>query len=141
MKVIAYSIKPFEKGYLARANVKKHEITLISNHLSAETSFYAEGKEAVIVYQCDGLSEKLIKTLAGYGVKIIVLRSQAVSAENISTAARYGIYLCNVSSSLPFNILTEKFTPDLGFILDESIKRLAVQTIAKLDMWQKEKQS
>ncbi len=49
MKVVAYSIKSFEKEFLAKANQKKHDITLISNPLSPETTRYAEGKDAVVV--------------------------------------------------------------------------------------------
>jgi len=41
MKVAAYSIKPFEKELLSKANQKKHDITLISNQLSIETTILA----------------------------------------------------------------------------------------------------
>ena len=44
MKAVAYSIKPFEKEFLAKANQKKHDITLISNPLGIETVIYAKGK-------------------------------------------------------------------------------------------------
>ena len=57
MRVVAYSIKSFEKEPLAIANHKKHDITLISNSLSPKTASYAEGKEAVIVFNEDELSE------------------------------------------------------------------------------------
>ncbi|MDA9555452.1 NAD(P)-binding domain-containing protein [Pelobium sp.] len=75
MKVVVYSVQPFEKEYLAKANSKKHDITLISNPLSDETTIYAEGKDAVIVYLTDDVSESVIQKLANYGVKYISTRS------------------------------------------------------------------
>jgi D-lactate dehydrogenase len=50
MKVIAYSVKTFEKEVLAKANDKKHDITLISNALTIQTADYAKGKKAVLVF-------------------------------------------------------------------------------------------
>jgi hypothetical protein len=49
MKVVAYSVREFEKEFVARANHKQHDITLISNTLNLETALYAQGKEAVVV--------------------------------------------------------------------------------------------
>jgi D-lactate dehydrogenase len=56
MKVVAYSVELFEKEFLAKANQKKHDITLISNPLSPETALYAEGKDAVVVFTNDDVS-------------------------------------------------------------------------------------
>ena len=75
MKVVAYSIKEFEKEFLARANKKQHDITLISNPLSLDTVMYAEGKEAVIVFTNDDVSEVVINKLADLGIKYIATRS------------------------------------------------------------------
>ena len=57
MKVVAFSVKEFEKEFVARANQKQHDITLISNSLSLDTAIYAQGKEAVLVSIYDDLSE------------------------------------------------------------------------------------
>jgi D-lactate dehydrogenase len=46
MKAVAYSVKAFEKEFLAKANQKKHDITLISNVLSMDTITYAREKDA-----------------------------------------------------------------------------------------------
>ena len=55
MKAVVYSIKSFEKEYLAKANQKKHDITLIANPLSVDTVSFARGKDAVIVFKNDDL--------------------------------------------------------------------------------------
>lgn len=96
MKVVAYSVKEFEKEFVARANQKQHDITLISNPLSLETAIYAQGKEAVVVSIYDDLSEPVIDKLAGLGIKYITTRS--VSSDHIDkeAAGSRNIKLANV---------------------------------------------
>jgi D-lactate dehydrogenase len=101
MKAVAYSIKPFEKEFLAKANQKKHDITLISNSLSLDTAVYAEGKEAVIVFTNDDVSALVIKKLAVLGIKYIVTRSVGTDHIDKEAAGRYGIKLSNVPSYSP----------------------------------------
>lgn len=96
MKVVAYSVKEFEKEFVARANQKQHDITLISNPLSLETAIYAQGKEAVVVSIYDDLSEPVIDKLANLGIKYITTRS--VSSDHIdkNAAGKRNIKLANV---------------------------------------------
>jgi D-lactate dehydrogenase len=101
MKVVAYSVKPFEKEYLAKANQKKHDITLISNALSLETSIYAEGKEAVIVFTSDDVSAPVIKRLADMGIKYITTRSAGTDHIDTHEASKFNIKLSNVPSYSP----------------------------------------
>jgi len=96
MKVVAYSIKPFEKEYLAIANQKRHDITLISNALSLDTASYAAGKEAVIVVTNDDVSAKVIDKLAVLGIKYIITRSTGTDQIDKAAAARHGIKWSNV---------------------------------------------
>ncbi|MFD0764362.1 2-hydroxyacid dehydrogenase [Mucilaginibacter lutimaris] len=96
MKVVAYSIKPFEKEFLSKANQKKHEITLISNPLSLETAIYAEGKDAVVVFTNDDVSEKVIDKLAGLGIKYIATRSAGTDHIDRVAAGQHGIKVANV---------------------------------------------
>jgi D-lactate dehydrogenase len=101
MKAVAYSIKPFEKEFLAKANQKKHDITLISNALGPNTVVYAEGKEAVIVFTNDDVSAFVIEKLAALGVKYIVTRSVGTDHIDKKAAAKYHIKLANVPSYSP----------------------------------------
>ena len=101
MKVVAYSIKSFEKEYLAIANQKRHDITLISNALSLETASYAAGKEAVIVVTNDDVSAKVIDKLALLGVKYIITRSTGTDQIDKAAATRHGIKWLNVPSYSP----------------------------------------
>jgi D-lactate dehydrogenase len=101
MKVVAYSIKSFEKEFLARANQKKHDITLISNSLSIETAAFAEGKDAVVIFTNDDVSAEVIDKLASLGVKYIATRSVGTDHIDKHAALRRGIKIANVPSYSP----------------------------------------
>jgi len=129
MKVVAYSIKSFEKEFLAKANQKKHDITLISNSLSLETANYAEGKDAVIVFTTDDLSEQVINKLADLGIKYIATRSAETYQIDKTAAISKGIKLAHV-------LIT---TPPGFFSDEETLQQIADQTIRNLDKWQQDK--
>ena len=121
MKAVAFSIKPFEKEFLAKANQKKHDITLISNALGPDTAVYAEGKEAVIVFTNDDVSALVIEKLAGLGVKYIVTRSVGTDHIDKGAAAKYGIKLSNVPSYSPQAIAEHAVA--LAFVLNRQISK------------------
>ena len=126
MKAIAYSIKPFEKEFLAIANHKKHEITLIANPLGLETASFADGKNVVIVFSDDDVSAPVIEKLASLGVKYIVTRSLKTDHIDKPAAARFGIKLANI----PIH-------PEIQTALThETLQQIADQTIRSLDLWQ-----
>lgn len=125
MRVVAYSIKSFEKEPLAIANHKKHDITLISNSLSPETVSYAEGKEAVIVFTQDEISELVINKLADLGVKYIATRSTSTLHINQEAAANRNIKIANVTA-VSLMAVSEEEMP----------LALAKETILNLDKWQ-----
>ncbi|RWY53767.1 2-hydroxyacid dehydrogenase [Mucilaginibacter gilvus] len=101
MKAVAYSIRPFEKEYLAIANQKKHDITLISNPLNSETTNYAEGKNAIIVFTNDDVNADVIEKLAGLGIKYIITRSTGTDHIDKEAADKYNIKVSNVPSYSP----------------------------------------
>nr|WP_068892306.1 lactate dehydrogenase [Pedobacter panaciterrae] len=125
MRVVAYSIKSTEKEPLAIANHKKHEITLISNSLSEETVFYAEGKEAVVVFTDDDVSANVINKLADFGIKYIATRSIDSSHIDQQEAYNQNIKIASVPSSALSNV-NENDLP----------MALATETIHNLDKWE-----
>lgn len=118
MKAIAYSIKPQEKEYLALANGKKHDLTLISNELNERTVSYALGKEAVIVSPYDILDHKMLWELKHAGVMKIITRSKTTTHIDLNEATRMDFKVANV--------------PDE----DQSIENIAKQTIRNLNAWE-----
>ena len=101
MKVVAYSIKPFEKEFLAKANQKKHDITLISNPLSINTTAFAEGKDAVVVFTNDDVSAPVVNKLADIGIKFIAARCTGTDNIDKEAAAKRGIKIANVPAYSP----------------------------------------
>ncbi len=110
MKAIAYSIKPFEKELLVKANHKKHDITLLSNPLNADTVHFAEGKEAVIVFANDDVSASVVRELHDLGVKYIVERATGTDNIDIPEAKRLGMRVANVSAYSPESVAEHAMT-------------------------------
>jgi D-lactate dehydrogenase len=84
MKVIAYDIQSCERGYLATANQKKHDITLIGSKLTKETLFYATGKEAIIIQDFVEISAELITTLALMDINHVIVRETCNNKTELS---------------------------------------------------------
>jgi len=125
MKAVAFSVKPVEKEYLAKANQKKHDITLISNPLGVDTAIYAEGKNAVIVTQDDDLSAPVAEQLAALGIQFIVTRSAGTGHIDKAALADHDIKIANIPDCPPCGPLLTK----------EALQEIADQTIKSLDLW------
>jgi len=138
MKVVAYSIKPFEKESLAKANRKKHDITLISNALTVQTADYAKGKDAVLVSASDDVSATVINKLASLGVKYMASRSSGMDHIDQAAAASRGIQLADLGSGSPQPDENLTTTPLHAFLTTEALQQLAEQTVKNLDLWQAE---
>ncbi len=96
MKAIAYNIKPQEKERLILANHKKHDITIITNSLTLDTLDFANGKEALIVFNNDILSADLIKGLQSIGIKYLATASFGIDHIDLKAVAEAGLKLANV---------------------------------------------
>jgi lactate dehydrogenase-like 2-hydroxyacid dehydrogenase len=120
MKVVAYSVKPYEKESLAKANQKKHDITLIFNSLSLETAMFAAGKQAVIISAGDDVGSEVMDKLAAMGVKYITTRSTENEHIDRDAAARHHIKLANATEY-------------------SKLQDIAIQTIKNLDLWELDK--
>jgi len=121
MKVVVYSVKPFENEFLAKANKKKHDITLISNSLNRDTVMYAAGKNTVIITDGDSITAAVIETLAGLGIKYLVTRSIETTHIDKEAVFSFGLKLAN----LPF------YSP-----LAKNMQANADQVIKNLDLWE-----
>lgn len=96
MKAIFYSTKEIEKKLLVKANKKRHEITFISKTLDSETTHYAYGNDAVIVFTNDNVAAPVVKKLAALGVKYIATRSVGTDHIDKEAAERNGIKVANI---------------------------------------------
>lgn len=96
MKAIAYNIKPDEKEWLVLANYKKHDITIIANSLTADTLAFANGKEALLVFNNDALTSEMIAELKLLGLKYIATSSFETDHVDLQAAGIAGIKIANV---------------------------------------------
>ncbi len=127
MRAVAYSIRSFEKEPLAKANRKKHEITLISNPLGLETAQYASGKEVVIISVDDFLSEAIIDKLATLGVKYIAVRGESTANIDKAAAGRNNLEIATIKYPAS--------NPATGPEFIRHHYEIASNTIDNLDSW------
>jgi hypothetical protein len=145
MKVVVYSVRPFEKEFLARANQRKHDITLISNALTSDTAIYAKGKDAVVIFTSDEVSAWVINQLADLGIRYVATRSTATDHIDKEAAAGRGIKLANVplySPQVKGKLWTEaevNHQTGMDDRLTDMMQQMANQTIKNLDQWQQNK--
>lgn len=117
MKAIAYSIKPQEKEFLAVANGKRHDLTLISNELNAQTVSFALGKDVVIISDYDILDRQMLWELKAISVTKIITRSKTTTHIDLKEATRMGFNIANVPEE------------------DQTLESIAKQTIRNLNAW------
>jgi D-lactate dehydrogenase len=110
MKVVVYSVKSYEKEFIAKANQKKHDITLIANSLDVDTANFAQGKDAVIVFTNDDVSANVIAKLKSYGIKYIATRSTGIDHIDRVAASAAGLKIANVPNYSPQSIAEHAFT-------------------------------
>lgn len=101
MKVIAYSVREFEKKYLVKANDKKHDITFIASSLNADTAKYAKGKNAVLVFVNDEVTETVLKQLENLGVNLVITRSAGTDHIDKNAAKKCGIQIFSAPTYSP----------------------------------------
>lgn len=101
MKAIFYSTKEIEKKLLLKANKEKHEITFISKSLDSDTTNYAIGNDAVIVFTNDNLAAPVVNKLAALGIKYITTRSVGTDHIDKEAAERHGIKVSNIPAYSP----------------------------------------
>jgi phosphoglycerate dehydrogenase-like enzyme len=121
MKAVVYNVKPFENEFLAKANKKKHDITLISNSLNPDTVMYAAGKNTVIVTEADYITAAIIEKLANLGIKYLVTRSVNTDHIDKKAALGFGVKLSNIPLYSP---------------LPKNAQSNADQVIRNLDLWE-----
>ncbi|MBC7655205.1 MAG: lactate dehydrogenase [Oligoflexus sp.] len=127
MKAVVYSTQSFEKEFLAKANKKNHDITLISNALGIDTVNFAEGKDAVIVFINDDVSSPVIKKLKEFGIKYIATRSSDTTNIDIKAASAAGMKVANVPQHFSNQYEAEAY------------QKTAEQIIKNLNNWQANK--
>ena len=96
MKAIAYNIGAQEKEWLILANHKKHDITIIANSLTLDTLPFANGKEALIIFNEDLLNAPIISGLKALGIKYLATSSFEYTHIDLQAAKHAGLKIANI---------------------------------------------
>ncbi|MEJ5995049.1 lactate dehydrogenase [Pedobacter sp. Du54] len=96
MKAIAYNIGAKEKELLILANHKKHDITIIANSLTLDTLAFANGKEALIIFNEDVLDASIILGLKELGIKYLATSSFEYKHIDLLAAKKTGLKIANI---------------------------------------------
>ena len=101
MKAIFYSTKSVEKSLMLHANNQRHDLVFTTRTLSTETTSFAEGADAVVVFTNDNVTAPVIHKLAALGIRYIATRSVGIDHIDRVTAEKYGIKIANIPAYSP----------------------------------------
>lgn len=104
MKVIAYSTKGYDKPYLERAAVGKHEFIFTERRLTLETVSPTEGFKAIALFTSDDASREVLQGLSKNGINHIALRSAGYDHVDLTISRELGIHVANVPEYSPYSI-------------------------------------
>lgn len=107
MRLSVFSTKPYDKKYLDAVYTARNskasgiEITYHDFSLTETTAALIENTDAVCVFVNDAVTDKAIATLAGKGIKAILLRCAGFNNVDLKAAEKHGIMVANVPSYSP----------------------------------------
>jgi D-lactate dehydrogenase len=104
MKVLIYSTHGFDKPFLQKAAVGKHELVYTEALLDETTAHLAEGFDAIALFTSDNASEKTLAHLKKVGIRYVALRSVGYDHIDIKKAKELNIKVANVPSYSPYAI-------------------------------------
>lgn len=118
MKVAIFNIKDYEKPLFTTMG-HKHDFVFVTEALSMTTIEKAKECDAICCFVTDCLNRDIINTLAGYGIKLIALRSAGFDHVDLSAARLAGITVVRVPKYSPEAIA--EFAVALILILNRKI--------------------
>ena len=104
MKIMLYSTHKFEKEYLEKAFNGRYDVTYTNSSLSYETAALANGNEVVSIFVSDNASAPILRILAKYGVKYLLLRSAGYNHVDLEEAKKLNIKVARVPEYSPYAV-------------------------------------
>lgn len=104
MKVIVYSVRPYDKPALEAASLAKHDLVFTEERLSVTTADYANGCEAAAIFTSDDASAPVLDALHSRGVRYLLLRCVGYDHVDLEHASRLGIAVANVPEYSPYSV-------------------------------------
>ena len=97
MRVAVFSSRGYDRHFLDAANAAgKHELVYLDARLSRETASLAAGFDAVCGFVNDRFDARVMKALAGIGVRLVALRATGFNNVDIRAARTHGVAVARV---------------------------------------------
>lgn len=105
MRVAVFSSKPYDRESLISANAGPgHDLEFFEAALTPQTCGLAAGFEAVCVFVNDRVDAKLLRCLAGEGVKVVALRCAGFNNVDLEAARACGLQVVRVPAYSPYAV-------------------------------------
>lgn len=106
MKLAMFSAQPYDRRFFDEALQRKHsdsnvDITYLDATLSADTVLLAQGFDAVCAFVNDDLSAPQLETLAGFGIRAILMRCAGFNNIDLNAAKQLGLFVARVPAYSP----------------------------------------
>lgn len=103
MKILFYDTKPYDRDSFERVLPRYTDISVdfLNTDISLQTSKLAAGYDAVCVFVASDLSAETVNSLAGCGVKLILLRCAGFNNVDLNAAREKGITVMRVPGYSP----------------------------------------
>lgn len=110
MRVAVFSAKPYDRQFLDLANAAgSHDLVYLDARLTVETAVFANGFDVTCAFANDDLSEPVLGALAGFGTRLIVLRSAGFNNVDLIAAQKYRIPVARVPQYSPHAVAEHSF--------------------------------
>jgi len=105
MRIAVFSSKPYDRDTFTAANAAHgHSLQFFEAALSVETCSLAEDSEAVCVFVNDKVDARLLRCMAGRGVKTVALRCAGFNNVDLPVAKELGISVVRVPAYSPYAV-------------------------------------
>lgn len=105
MKIAFFSMHPFEKPFLEKANeAYGYELEYFDTYLSPKTALLAKNFSIISCFVTDKLNTETLEILAKYGIKLIALRSAGFNHVDLTTAKALNITVVRVPNYSPYAV-------------------------------------
>lgn len=101
MKVVFYSIRPYEQAVLAPLCPSQWEVVFLPEHLDERTAARAAGAEVVSIFVSDVANESVLKQLKAGGTQLLALRSAGFDHVDLDAARALGMRVVRVPAYSP----------------------------------------
>lgn len=102
MKIAFFTAKTYDKYHFDRQLIHtRHEITYFEDALNPETAVLAREFDAVCIFVNNTLDRQTIDRIAGYGVKVVALRSAGFNNVDLDAAEEAGLQVFRVPAYSP----------------------------------------